>query len=186
MWKGSAKSLHNLPSEGAQGPRALQEQRGSSGRGAVAALLRLPNTEPLPGIFRGPSCPGLPAFNQSVKRSSQGLKSLLSISHGSALESGYCAGLIFALPRSSTPKEPLNIGITMVNVSELVISLFSVSRAAVGVVFVLFHHSYAAGLDEAGFDVPCMQIKPQAWSKECLFVWWGEAYFFRYLGVGGG
>lgn len=37
--QGLDKSLYNLPSEGTQGPRALQEQRGSSRRCAVAALL---------------------------------------------------------------------------------------------------------------------------------------------------
>lgn len=75
------------------------------------------------------------------------------------MEPGCCAGLIVFLCLS-TPKKSINIGINMDNVSELAISLFSVSRVAVGVVFVLFNHSYAAGLDEAGFDVACMQIKP--------------------------
>lgn len=121
------------------------------------------------GILHGRSCPGLQSFMQSPKTSSQGLKPLPAISHGSA---GYCAGLIIAFPSLSTPKEPINIGTNVGNVSELVISLFSVSRVAVGVV--------------AGFDVACMQIKPHAWSRECLLVWWGEAYFFRYLWGGGG
>lgn len=134
--QGLDKSLHHLPSEGAQGPWALQEQRSSSGR----------------------------SFMQSLKRSSQGLKPLLAISQGSA---GYCAGLIIAFPSLSTPKEPINIGTNVGDVSELVISLFSVSRVALGVV--------------ANFDVACMQIKPHAWSRECLLVWWGDAYFFRYL-----
>lgn len=86
------------------------------------------------------------------------------------MEPGCCAGLMIAFLCLSTPKEYINIGINMDNVSKLVISLFSVSKVAVGVVFVLFSHSYAAVLDEAGFDVACMQIKPQAWPRECLFV----------------
>lgn len=90
------------------------------------------------GIFRGPSCPGLQSFIQSVKRSSQGLKPLPFISCGSAVEPGCCAGLIITFLCLSTPKESINIGINMDNVSELVISLFSVSKVAVGVVFCPF------------------------------------------------
>lgn len=162
--QGLDKSLHNLPSEGAQ------DLEHSKSRGAVedvlglhcSALLRLPILSHFQRIFHGPSCPGLQSSMQSVKRSSQSLKPLLSISYGSALESGYSAGLIIAFLCLSTPREPINIGTNIGDVSELMILLFSVSGVAVGVVFVLFNHSYAAGLDEVGFDVACMQIKPHA------------------------
>lgn len=50
------------------------------------------------------------------------------------------------------------------------ISSFSVNRVAVGLIFVLFNHAYAAGLDKARFDLACTHVKPPAWSRGLLFV----------------
>jgi len=59
------------------------------------------------------------------------------------------------------------------------ISLFSVNRVAVELIFVVFNHVYVAGLDKACFDLACMHIKPQAWSRGLLFVClMGEGLFF--------
>lgn len=182
MSQGLDESLHNLPSEGAQGPGALREQRGSSGRCAVAAVLSSAQPSQCWATSREFwAVPGFNLFMESVKRSSQSLKP--TPFHQPQQCCGVwtlCCGLIIAFLCLSTPKEPINIGTSIGNVSELLISLFSVSRVALGVVFVLFNHSCAAGLDWLWCSL-CIQIKPLAWSRDCLFLWWGEAYFFRYL-----
>lgn len=62
------------------------------------------------------------------------------------------------------------------------ISLFSVNTVSVELIFVLFSHAYVAGLDKACFDLACIHIKPQAWSRGLLFVClMGEGYSFRFL-----
>lgn len=79
----------------------------------------------------------------------------------------------------NTLEESINIGLNMYNIFELMISLFSVNRVAVGLIFVLFNQAYVAGLDKACFDLVCTHIEPQAWSAGLLFVClMGEGLFF--------